>query len=290
MQKKLLSIIFGLFFLCAFDYFWVGANPVRAEAYRYRINFGKARPIENMVVERNLSIKTSPGEDWVKVSFDSALDNRDGDHISTNRLTLSINDRNFKLDRGPFEVDLKALSFDDKLFLNFSLKLTPGDSPGNYQGIVTIETPIKKIAFQLEVEVQPWVRLETDRTLIRLDQVNKEDFKVSSSVPLTIRLASNAKWVLSVNLGENSKIPFQLRLEQQRGIAEVQYLFEPGGRLGKERRVLAVGNSTVRRRESYWAEVDLVVYIDDFYKYPAGERLLQLRFLLELWDKKTVTI
>lgn len=290
MQRKILSIIFGLLFLCVFDYFWVGANPVRVEAYRFKVNFGKARPIENMVVERNLSIKTSPGENWVKVGFDSALNNRDGDHISINRLTLSINDRNFQLDRGPFEVDSKAVSFEDKLFLNFSLNLTPGDCPGNYQGTVIIETSMKKVAFQLEVEVQPWVRLETDQTLIRLDQVNKEDFKVRSSVPLTIRLASNAKWVLSVNLGENSNIPFQLRLEQQRGIAEIQYLFEPGGRLGKEKRVLAVGNSTVRRSESYWAEVHLAVYIDDFYKYPAGERLLQLCFLLELWDQKTVKI
>ena len=290
MQKKFLSIIFGLLFLCVFDYFWVGANPVRAEVYRYKINFGKARPIENMVVERNLSIKTSPGENWIKVSFDSALTNRDGGYISINRLTLSINDRNFKLDRGSFEIDSKALSFDNKLFLNFSLNLTPGDCPGKYQGMVTIETPMKKIAFQLEIEVQPWVRLETDQSLIRLDQVTKEDFKVCSSVPLIIRLASNAKWVLSVNLGENGKVPFQLRLEQQRKNNEVQYLFEPGGRLGRDKKPLAVGDSTVRHSGSYWTEIELAVYIDDFYKYPAGEGVLRLRFLLELWDQKTVKI
>ena len=287
MQAKIGWMVFCFLILSSFDCLWSGANPVRAEEYRYKIDFGKARPVESLVLDRNLSIKTNPGENRIKVDFDSALSNHNGDHISINRLNLSINDRNFELDRGPFEVDSQT---DDKLFLTFSLKLTPADHPGDYQGTVSIETPLKKISFQLEVEVEPWVRMETDRFLIRMDQVTKEDFKLRSAVPLTIRLASNTKWVLSVNSTQKSKVPLQLKLERQRGNNAIQDLFQSGGHLETDKKALAAGISTVSPSESYWSEIDLVVYIDDFNKYPAGEELFQLRFLLELWDKKTVNL
>lgn len=287
MQKKFLGIIFGLLFLIIFDCLWVGSNPVRAEEYRYQIDFGKARPIESLVLDRNLSIKTNPGENRIKIDFDSVLSNHNGDHISISRLNLSINDRLFELDHSPIEVDSRT---DGKLFLTFSLKLTPADRPGNYQGMVTFETPLKKISFQLKVEVQPWVRMETDQRLIRMDQVTKDEFKVQSSIPLTIRLASNAKWVLSVNAAQKSKIPLHLKLERHRGNNAIQDLFQSGGSLETDKKALAAGIPTVSPSESYWSEIDLLVYIDDFIKYPAGERQFQLRFLLELWDQKTVNL
>lgn len=290
MEKKIWGIIFCLLFLSAFDCLWAGSNPVRAEEYRYKIDFGKARPIENLVIDRNLSIKINPGEDWLKVNFDSFLGNQKGEHIPLNRLNLAVNDRNFDLDHGPFEIDSKALSPNDKLFFTFSLNLAPADHPGNYQGMITIETPLKKVSFQLEVEVQPWVRIETDQILIRMDQVAREDLKLQSSIPLTIRVASNSKWVLSVNLDKDIKVPLQLRLNQQQVTQEIQSLFSSGEFLETEKKALATGNATVRPSESYWAEISTAVYIDDFIKYPAGERLFQIRFLLELWDQKTVNL
>lgn len=290
MHRKMWRLIFCLLFLSAFDYLWAGTNPVRAEEYRYKIDFGKARPIESLMIDRNLSIKINPGEDWVKVDFDRYLDNQKGDQIPCNRLNLAINDRNFELDHGPFEVGSKTISINDKLFLTFSLNLTPADRPGNYHGTITIETPQKKIAFQLEAEVQPWVRMETDQSFIRMDQVTKEDFKLQSSIPLTIRVASNASWVLSANLAKDSKVPIRLKLSQQWLNNDIQSFFHSGGCLEIEKKALAAGNATVSRSESYWSELSMAVSIDDFIKYPAGERLFQLRFLLELWDQKTVNL
>ncbi len=287
MRKAIWRII-----LCfiALNCLWAGFNPVKAAEYRYKIDFGKARPIESLVIDRSLSIKINPGEDWVKVYFDSFLDNQRGEHIPVNRLNMAINDRNFELDHSPFEIDSKALSLNDKLFFTFSLNLTPADRPGNYQGIIIIETSEKKITFQLGAEVQPWVRIETDQSFIRMDQAAKEDLKLQSSIPLTIRVASNSKWVLAVNLARDSKVPLQLKMDQQLANLEIQRLFSAGGRLETEKKVLAAGNATVVRSESYWTEIKTLIYIDDFIKYPAGEQSFQLRFLLELWDQKTVKL
>ncbi len=290
MQKKIGLIILCLSVAVAFDCLWAGTNPVRAEEYRFKIDFGKARPIERIVVDRNLSIKTDPGENWVKVNFDSNLANHKGDHIPINRLNVAINDRNFELDRGPFEVDSKNLSNNDKLFLSFSLNLTPADRPGNYQGKITFETQLKKVTFQLEVEVEPWVRIEADQSLIRMDQTMKEDFKLQSSIPLHVRVASNTDWVLSANLANDSKVPIQIKLDQELAREGIRSLFPMGERLETEKKALFNGNATVSPSDSYWAEMSMAVYIGNFTKYPAGEQLFQIRFLLELWDQKTVNL
>ncbi len=290
MQKKIVLVILCFLNIIAFDCLWAKANPVRAqEQYRFKINFGKARPIESLIIDRNLSIKTNPGEDLIKVDFSSYLDNQKGEHIHFNRLKLAINDRIFDLDKGPFEVEPKTFSPDDKLFLTFSLNLTPSDYPGSYQGSITFQTSHKKITFQLEVEVQPWVRMETDQKLIGLEQVTKEDLKLFSPIPLTIRVASNTNWVLSVNLARDIKVPIQLKLGQQQH-NDIQSFFQSGGSLEIGKKPLAAGNSTVRSCDSYWLELPIAVFIDEFYKYPAGKQLFQIRFLLELWDQKTVRL
>lgn len=291
MQKKIMLIILCFLVIIAFDCFLVKNNPVRAEyrEYKYKIDFGKARPVERLTLNRNLSIKTTPVEDWVKVEFDLSLSNQNGDSIPINRVNLDINDRHFELDEGPFEINSKKKSFTDKLFLTFSLNLTPADRPGIYQGSIRIHTPLKKITFQLEIEVQPWVRMETDQRLININQVTKEDFRIQSPMPLTIRVASNTKWVLSANLLKDTKAPLWLHMSRWRE-NDIQSIIRSGERLEMGKKALAAGNATTSRSELYWAELSMVVYIEDFIKYPAGEGLFQLRFLLEIWDQKTVKL
>lgn len=288
MQKKIALIISYFLAIIAFDCFLAKHNLVRAE-YMYKIDFGKARPVERLTLTRNLSVKTNPGEDWVKVEFDSSLSNQNGDYLPINRVNLAINDRHFELDGGPFEINSKKISSMDKLFLTFNLTLNPADRPGIYQGSIRIQTLSEKITFHLEVEVQPWVRMEADQRLININQVTKEDLKLQSPVPLTIRVASNTSWVLSANLAKDNKVPLRLQPVRRRE-NDIQNLFRSGERLETGKKALAAGNATVNRFESYWAEVSMIVYIDDFIKYPAGERLFQLRFLLEIWDQKTVKL
>lgn len=289
MQKKLTLIIFGFLVMVAFDCFMVKNSLVKAEIreYCYKVDFGKARPVESLTLNRNLSVKTNPEEDWIKVEFDSSLGNQNGEYLPINRLNLSVNDRDFQLDKGPFEINLKQDSFTDKLFLIFSLNLTPADRPGNYHGSIRIQTPLKKIIFQLEVQVEPWVRMEADQRRINISQATKEDFKLQTSAPLTIRVASNTDWVLSANLLQNNKPPIRLKMTRWQE-NNIQNLFRSGERLETEKKALAAGNATVNRSESYWAELSMTVYIEDFIKYPAGEHLFQFRFLLEIWDQKTV--
>lgn len=291
MQKKITLIVCCFLVIIAFDCFLVKNKPVRAEfkEYRSKIDFGKARPVESLTLNRNLSVKTSSEEDWVKVEFDSYLSNQNGDYIPNHRVTLDINDRHFQLDKGPFEINSKKVSFTEKLLLIFSLNLTPADRPGIYQGSIRFQTPLKKITFQLEVEVQPWVRMETDQRLINLNQVTKEDVKLQSPMPLTIRVASNAQWVLSANLVKDTKTPLWISLSRWRE-NDIQSLIRSGEFLEMKKKPLAAGNGTVSRSESYWVELSIVVYIEDFIKYPAGECLFQLRFLLEIWDQKTVKL
>lgn len=291
MQKKIALVILGFLVIVAFDCFLAKKSLAKAEIreYCYKVDFGKARPVENLTLNRNLSVKTNPGEDWIKVDFDSSLRNKNGEYLPINRLNLSINDRHFQLDKGPFEINLKQDSFTDKLFLIFSLNLTPADRPGKYQGSIGIQTPLKKITFQLEVEVEPWVRMEADQRMINISQVAKEDFILQSPMPLTIRVASNTDWVLSANLLQNDKAPICLKLTRWQE-KDIQNLFRSGERLETEKKALAAGSATVNRSETYWAELSMTVYIEDFIKYPAGERLFQLRFLLEIWDQKTVKL
>jgi len=123
-----------------------------------------------------------------------------------------------------------------------------------------------------------------------MDQVAREELKLQNSIPITIRVSSNSKWVLSVNLAKDSKVPLQLKPDQHSVSQDIQSLLSAGERLETEKKALVAGNATVIRSESYWAEIKTAVYIDDFIKYPAGEQLFQLRFLLELWDRKTVKI
>lgn len=229
MQKKITLIVCCFLVIIAFDCFLVKNKPVRAEfkEYRSKIDFGKARPVESLTLNRNLSVKTSSEEDWVKVEFDSYLSNQNGDYIPIHRVTLDINDRHFQLDKGPFEINSKKVSFTEKLLLIFSLNLTPADRPGIYQGSIRFQTPLKKITFQLEVEVQPWVRMETDQRLINLNQVTKEDVKLQSPMPLTIRVASNAQWVLSANLVKDTKTPLWISLSRWRE-NDIQSLIRSG--------------------------------------------------------------
>lgn len=292
MQKR--SALFSLFFLMfiAFDVISGQANSLKAASgeYRFKIDFGKAQPVETIMVERNLSIKTIQGENRIRVDFEPYLANQKGEHIPIKRLELSINDRKFQLDDGAFEIDTETLSINDKLFLTFNLSLSPVDHPGLYQGVMSIQTPQKKIIFQLGVEVQPWVRMETDERFINLDQVSKEDLKVKSPMPLTVRVASNTNWVLSANLEKENKVPLLLKLGRYNGGNDIQNLFLPGGRLGIEKLALAAGAATVKPSESYWSELSFDMFIDDFIKYPAGEQLFKIRFLLELWEQKTVNL
>jgi hypothetical protein len=291
MQKKITLIAFCFSIIIAFDSFLVKNNPVRAEykEYQYKIDFGKARPVESLILNRNLSVKTNSEEDWVKVEFDSSLSNQNGEYIPINRISLDLNNRHFQLDKGPFKIDSKKILFTDKLLFIFSLNLTPADHPGIYQGSIRIHTSLKTITFQLEVEVQPWVRMETDQRLINLNQVTKEDVKLQSPMPLTIRVASNTQWVLSANLVQDTKTPLWIQLSRWREY-DIQNLIRWGELLEMGKKPLAAGNATVSRSESYWTELSMAVYIEDFIKYPAGEGLFQIRFLLEIWDQKTVKL
>lgn len=292
MQKRVAHFSLCLLMIIAFDLMSGQVNSVKAAMgeHRFKIDFGKAQPVEMITIERNLSVKTNQGENRFRVNFEPYLANQKGEHIPINRLELSINDRRFELDHGAFEIDAETLSINDKLFLTFSLSLVPADRPGLYQGMMTIETPQKKINFQLEVQVQPWVRLETDERSINVNQVFKEDLKVKSPTPFTIRVASNTNWVLSANLEKESKVPLQLKLGRYSGGNDIQNLFLPGGRLETEKSALATGAATVKPSESYWSELSFDIFIDDFSKYPAGGRLFKIRFLLELWERKTVNL
>jgi hypothetical protein len=108
-------------------------------------------------------------------------------------------------------------------------------------------------------------------------------------MPLTIRVASNTQWVLSANLVQDTKTPLWIQLSRWREY-DIQNLIRWGELLEMGKKPLAAGNATVSRSESYWTELSMAVYIEDFIKYPAGEGLFQIRFLLEIWDQKTVKL
>lgn len=271
----ILSLLFGFI------------TPVLAKDTTYRIDFGKAEPWEETMIERSLLIRSvSPDFNSITVETDPDLVNASGRKISAHRLKLAVNNQLFSLGDAP--VKIKKTQLTPGNILNFQVKLIlePQDAPGIYQGnfMIRVEGDNSRdnLIVEMFVEVKPWVRMEANTTLLILDQLGKEHSVLQNSKPLEINVASNTDWVLYVTLPK-SATKLDDRKITIKALAASRIQTEPEFVLSSKdgRRRLAIGTQTTVR--GYWDQIILAVMVKDLIKLPAGRYNFEIFLKLEQW-------
>lgn len=293
MPKKALNHIgYFLFLIFPMAILMTGFPRVVAAEPIFKLDFGKVRPFKETVIERILPVEMIREKaDEIMVDYDPSLKDPLGHNLPVSRLKMAVNDELFELKNFDSPINLTRLSSNQKLYrFMFLLELAPADLPGRYNGTVLIKyrtgTTWRKISILLTVEIQPWVRIEASRSNISLDQAVNDDAKLQSLIPFTVRIASNSNWTLYLKEVKSAKtetnIPWQVTLNPRPSANKIQLISSTEIISEKERKALAIGNATVS--ETHWVEIDLVFFLPEFIKYPAGTHTFHLQFIVEFWD------
>jgi len=170
------------------------------------------------------------------------------------------------------------------------------DRPGNYEGMITLQPwrevqngmreNLKPVKILVKFEISPWIKLSNEVVTVNINEVASDGLSLKRGMPLSLKIASNAKWAVSLALDKNSNsilkaVPFNVKtVSTNNSFQEFSQVFRDNNLEAKK---IAIGMPTVNA-ERYWCEIPLYFMIESYLKYPAGKVDFQFHCVGELFD------
>ena len=261
--------------------------------YPIAVNFGKIQPEQTTAANRILPFSLNTAQaDGVLVETAGLTGANSRQILPSNRMKLSVGDQSYPLTNSSLKI-VFGEHHKTKNTLNFTLtmELLPSDLPDKYSGLLIIrpwlDTPQGRkwnntITAQLTVEVQPWIKLLCEPTVITLETTRYSSRSIQNEQPLQIRIASNTNWVLYCRLksSQGELIPFIT--VSSPASAGVQTFNRLTG-FSNNRKNLAAGRMTTTNGK-YWCDLLLTLEIKNVINYPTGKYQIPLQFSAEFWN------
>lgn len=248
------------------------------------VDFSSVRADETVQRIQSFSIPVNmTGPRGVSIETPGLTNYQNNQKIPFQRLTLLLNNTSVVMDTSPLTFDFTG-GFNNKQFdLKLDLELTPNDQPGIYQGVIqfrfwkTDQNQVKwsePIQVMLKVRIEPWFRLKTDSVYFKLQPDTVRNNKdLQNTEPLRIQIASNTNWQLGISLlfdktpVNNKEIAFMVKVEN--GLTQYQSAGQISITAQDGEKVIATGPATARNK-TYWCEIPVDLYLNNYSKYPAG--------------------
>lgn len=255
------------------------------------VDFGAVTASEPVQQLQSLSILSEIAQpDGVSIETWGLVNYQNKERIPPERITLSFNNKTVPLTATPLIVDLNGVT-NQQFSIQFALDLEPVDQPGRYQGVIQFRFREMQqnqpqwsgpIPVTLTVQVEPWIRLQTDATSLKLGpDIDLNNKNLANTEPLAVQLASNSNWQLSLNItfitkpAPNQAIPLLITTgdgsKQFQGTGPIQLTASDGPK------VIASGSATVSN-QSYWCDIPLNVKLVDYPNYSTSLYYFNVNF------------
>jgi hypothetical protein len=284
-----------LFFLLLLIFGLIKTSFGQSNTSVVNLNFGKVKPVASVIHNQKIPAAFATEKvNGMQIEVAELLSGTTAKHrLPANRMRLLLGDRAFQLSSSVINIGFDQLISKTALNnLGLELKLMPEDHSDLYTGTILFKTwvdcnGVKKwqsaLEVKLTVEIQPWLKIQTDSDPVFLEPVNYTDFGLANLRPLRIRIAANTSWLLGCKLSDSVGGP-RMTVKIPTGQSGLQILNQNLA-VTTERQNLAAGTAPTAVG-SYWREILLVIAINDFRIYPSREYTIPLEFTLLSWDGK----
>ena len=152
------------------------------------------------------------------------------------------------------------------------IRLLPIDKPGIYENTLTIRSLGGEIIAKKRIifEIKSWAIFELgNQKYMQISFSDPSSNKMKSSGAVILKLASNTNWELYGHINEKGEeLADKLNIYTKRKIGE-QYIKEGPVKINNKPKLISKGTQTVVR-DSFWAEIDLFMEIEDITNIYSG--------------------
>ncbi len=249
-------------------------------------NFGKITAVEPVVQKLTLPYNIQLSQKCgltILAETPGLIEHDSGRVLPWKRMKLMLGEKNLSVSAYQ-PVKLAPASEVQEIILMVQGLFEPSDRPGNYEGIITLQSwreneakqdqeLLKSIKIYVKVEISAWVRLNSENFKVNINEVTGDGVGLRTVTPVNLKVASNDKWAVFLNLNQNDLaegkvIPINLQIFSR--INSVQTFPQTFKEKISNSKIIAAGMPTVNGKD-YWCELPLSFTIDSYTKYPAGK-------------------